>query len=171
MRLRRTRSWWIRLGLRLESRLGILLFPPLDFFHSMLLSSQTLNLWTNNTSVERTPLPSMGCILGPQVLHFPGSLVLVLVSPIALGGVTGLGVLGLLAVLTALAPFGVLGFLARTLAVVTPLTTSVSTSGLEVTTVVLCVCVCGSTQPVSRHEDCIMLFIYFFFGLGKEFSN
>ena len=80
----------------------------------------------------------MRCILGPQILYFLGSLVLVglvLVSPIALGGVTGLGILGLLAVLSALAPLGVLGFLARALAVVAPLTTSVFTSGLEVTTV------------------------------------
>ena len=140
VRFRRTRSWLIRLGSRLWSRLGtrlgILLLPPVDFFHSSLLPSHSLYLWTNNTSVE-PPFPSMGCILGPEVLHFPGSLVLVLVSPIALGGVTGLGILGLLAVLVAFAPFGVLGFLARTLAVVTPLTTSVFTSGLEVPTVVL----------------------------------
>ena len=142
VRLRRTRFWlirlvpwpWSRLDIRIGSRFGTLLFPSLDFLQSMLLPSYSLQFWTNNTLVE-SPLPSMGRFLGPKVLYFLGSLVLVLVLPIAFGGVTGLGILGLLAVLTAFAPFGVLGFLARTLAVVTPLTTSVFTSGLEVTTV------------------------------------
>ena len=138
VRFRRTRSWWIRLGPRLRSRLGsrlgTLLMPSLDFFHSMLLSSHSLNFWTNNTSVE-SPLPSMGCILGLKISYLPVRFVLVLVLPTAFGSVTGLGILGLLAVLTAFARFEVLGFLARSLAVVTPLTTSVIASGLEVSTV------------------------------------
>ena len=50
---------------------------------------------------------------------------------------TGLGVLCLLTVQTVLAPLGVLGVLARSLAVVAPLTASVITSGLLVSTVSL----------------------------------
>ena len=137
VRLRRMGSWlirldprpWSRLDIRIGSRLGTLLFPSLDFFQCMLLSSHDLQFWTNNTSVE-SPSPSMGGILGSKILYFLGSLVLVLVLAIAFGGVTGLGILCLLTVLTALAPLGVLGFLARSLAAVTPLTTSVIASGL-----------------------------------------
>ena len=43
---------------------------------------------------------------------------------------TGLGVLCLSTVLTVLAPLGVLGFLARSLAIVAPLTAAIITSGL-----------------------------------------
>ena len=144
VRLRRTRfrlvrlvSWpWSRLDIRVGSRFRILLLCSFECLQSMLLSSHSLYLRTDNTLIELL-LPSMGSFLGPKVLYFLGSLVLVLVLPIPFSGVTGLGILGLLAVLTAFAPFGVLGFLARTLAVVTPLTTSAFTSGLEVTTVVL----------------------------------
>ena len=144
VRLGRMRFWWLRLvprsWSRFDSSLGILLLLSLEFLSSSLLPSQSFNLRTDNTSIERTSSPSMRCILGPQSLYFLGSLVLVglvLVLPIALVGVTGLGVLGLLGILAAFAPLGVLGFLARTFAVLAPLTTSVITSGLEVATVVL----------------------------------